>query len=177
MAYGFVAVVNEAGCTSTVIGASPRPIMCKALAAATLIFDEVDAGLGGRAAATVAAKLRELAKHYLVVVISHLPQMLSTALAATLEAELGDGPYFDGARFCMVDAVFGPVFRYFDVFDTIDAFGVLDDLPNVGAWRHALAARPSVRDAVSADYAARLRTFLLTRGSALSRRTVAGTVN
>ncbi|MGZ2496860.1 glutathione S-transferase [Ralstonia sp. 151470066-2] len=94
-----------------------------------------------------------------------------------LEAELGDGPYFDGARFCMVDAVFGPVFRYFDVFDTIDAFGVLDDLPKVGAWRSALTVRPSVRDAVGADYAARLRTFLLTRGSALSRRTVAGTVN
>ena len=77
----------------------------------------------------------------------------------------------------MVDAVFGPVFRYFDVFDTIDAFGVLDDLPKVGAWRSALTVRPSVRDAVGADYAARLRTFLLTRGSALSRRTVAGTVN
>lgn len=91
-----------------------------------------------------------------------------------LEAVLGDGPYFDGARFCMVDAVFGPVFRYFDVFDAIDAFGVLDDLPKVDAWRRALAVRPSVRDAVGADYAQRLRTFLLARGSALSRRMVTG---
>ena len=45
----------------------------------TLIFDEVDAGLGGRAAATVARKLEELATHYQVVVISHLPQLASRA--------------------------------------------------------------------------------------------------
>jgi glutathione S-transferase len=32
-----------------------------------------------------------------------------------LEANVGAGPYFAGARFHLVDAVFGPVFRYFDV--------------------------------------------------------------
>jgi DNA repair protein RecN (Recombination protein N) len=45
----------------------------------TLIFDEVDAGLGGRAAATVARKLSELSQHYQVLVISHLPQIASRA--------------------------------------------------------------------------------------------------
>jgi DNA repair protein RecN (Recombination protein N) len=45
----------------------------------TLIFDEVDAGLSGRAASTVAAKLEELARHYQVVVITHLPQIASRA--------------------------------------------------------------------------------------------------
>ncbi len=45
----------------------------------TLIFDEVDAGLGGRAAATVARKLEELSQFYQVVVISHLPQIASRA--------------------------------------------------------------------------------------------------
>jgi DNA repair protein RecN (Recombination protein N) len=45
----------------------------------TLIFDEVDAGLGGRAAAVVAKKLQELAQHYQVIVISHLPQIASRA--------------------------------------------------------------------------------------------------
>jgi DNA repair protein RecN (Recombination protein N) len=43
----------------------------------TLIFDEVDAGLSGRAASTVAKKLEELAKHYQIVVITHLPQIAS----------------------------------------------------------------------------------------------------
>jgi DNA repair protein RecN (Recombination protein N) len=45
----------------------------------TLIFDEVDTGLGGRAAAVVARKLAELAAHYQVVVISHLPQIAAAA--------------------------------------------------------------------------------------------------
>jgi DNA repair protein RecN (Recombination protein N) len=46
----------------------------------TLIFDEVDVGLGGKAAATVGRKLEQLAKHYQVVVISHLPQIAARAL-------------------------------------------------------------------------------------------------
>ncbi|MBS1717138.1 MAG: DNA repair protein RecN [Armatimonadetes bacterium] len=41
----------------------------------TLIFDEVDAGLGGKAAAVVAKKLEQLADRYQVIVISHLPQI------------------------------------------------------------------------------------------------------
>lgn len=47
----------------------------------TLIFDEVDTGLGGRAAATVARKLEELARHDQVIVITHLPQIAGRATA------------------------------------------------------------------------------------------------
>ncbi|ACP27363.1 predicted glutathione S-transferase protein [Sinorhizobium fredii NGR234] len=79
---------------------------------------------------------------------------------ATVEAELGDGPYFAGAGFSLVDAVFAPIFRYFDVFDTIAEHGIFDGSPRVGAWRQALAARPSVKAAVTDDYAARLVAFL-----------------
>jgi glutathione S-transferase len=85
-----------------------------------------------------------------------------------IEAALGDGPYFAGASFSVVDAVFGPVFRYFDVFDRIADFGILEATPRVAAWRAALAARPSVRDAVDPGYPALLRQFLVQRGSALS---------
>ncbi|MCX7799502.1 MAG: DNA repair protein RecN [Fimbriimonadales bacterium] len=45
----------------------------------TLVFDEVDAGLGGRTAAVVARKLTELARARQVIVISHLPQIASRA--------------------------------------------------------------------------------------------------
>lgn len=92
---------------------------------------------------------------------------IEDVLTATAE-----GPYFAGARFSMVDAVFGPVFRYFDVFLAIDDFGFFAHTPKVRAWRTALAQRPSVRDAVRADYPELLRYFLLTRQSALSRRMV-----
>jgi glutathione S-transferase len=79
---------------------------------------------------------------------------------ARLEAELGDGPYFAGTDFSIVDAVFAPVFRYFDVFDGLADLGIFDALPKTTAWRAALAARPSVREAVVPDYAARLTRFL-----------------
>ncbi|MCW5656079.1 MAG: glutathione S-transferase family protein [Burkholderiaceae bacterium] len=92
---------------------------------------------------------------------------------ATLEAALGDGPWFDGTCFSMVDAVFGPVFRYFDAFERIDDFGFFDAAPKVGAWRAQLAARASVRGAVATDYDERLLQFLRRRGSALSARIAA----
>jgi glutathione S-transferase len=94
------------------------------------------------------------------------------ALAAKLtqiECRLGDGPYFDGEHFSLVDAVFGPVFRYFDVFDRIGDFGVLADKPKVSKWRATLALRPSIKAAVGEDYDARLWSFLEARKSHLSR--------
>lgn len=45
----------------------------------TIIFDEVDSGLGGRAAAAVARKLSQLAQHTQIIAISHLPQIASVA--------------------------------------------------------------------------------------------------
>jgi glutathione S-transferase len=86
---------------------------------------------------------------------------------ARIEARL-KSPWFD-ARFSLVDAVFGPVFRYFDAFDRIGDFGMLADLPKVAAWRAALAVRPSIAGAVSPDYPALLRDFLHARNSHLSR--------
>ena len=87
-----------------------------------------------------------------------------------LEATLGSGPYFDGQRFSIVDAVFGPVFRYLDTFERIGDFGFFDVTPRVRAWRRALAVRSSVRRAVGADYAANLLAFIGARDSALGRR-------
>ena len=69
-----------------------------------------------------------------------------------LEQRLSTGPYFDGEQFSLVDAVFGPVFRYFDVFDQIADFGILADMSKVNAWRTTLAARPSIKSAVAKDY-------------------------
>ena len=89
---------------------------------------------------------------------------------AQIEEELGEGEFFAGDTFSIVDAVFGPVFRYFDVFDTIDAFGFWEDLPKLKRWRHTLATRPSVAEAVCPDYPNLLHSFLLARRSALTQR-------
>jgi glutathione S-transferase len=85
-----------------------------------------------------------------------------------LEQELGEGPYFGGTDFSLVDAVFAPVFRYFDVFDRLVDLGSFAGLPKVQAWRKALAARPSVKEAVVADYEARLEAFLRRQPSHLA---------
>jgi len=95
-----------------------------------------------------------------------------TAIAAKfvrVEAAVGEGPHFAGERFSLVDAVFAPIFRYFDVFDTIADTRVLADVPKVRAWRAALSARPSVRNAVGPDYPERLRAFLVRHDAHLLR--------
>ena len=81
-------------------------------------------------------------------------------------------PYFSGDKFSMVDAFFGPVFRYFDVFEQIDDFGFFQHCPKVLAWRKQLVARESVQRAVTPDYPTRLYDFLRNKNSALSRLTV-----
>jgi DNA repair ATPase RecN len=41
----------------------------------TLIFDEVDAGIGGRVADVVGSRLQDLGKRFQVLCITHLPQI------------------------------------------------------------------------------------------------------
>lgn len=45
----------------------------------TVIFDEIDAGISGKAAEAVARKIRELSGHHQVFCITHLPQIASLA--------------------------------------------------------------------------------------------------
>lgn len=72
-----------------------------------------------------------------------------------LEKVLGDGPYFAGEAFSYVDAVFAPAFRQIDAFGPDFRAGLLSRAPKVAAWSAALAKRPSVQQAVPADYAER----------------------
>ncbi|MEA3547174.1 MAG: DNA repair protein RecN [Thermodesulfobacteriota bacterium] len=45
----------------------------------SVIFDEIDAGISGKAAEAVAKKIKELAAHHQVLCITHLPQIASYA--------------------------------------------------------------------------------------------------
>nr|WP_315235702.1 glutathione S-transferase family protein [uncultured Albidiferax sp.] len=77
-----------------------------------------------------------------------------------LETVLVEGPYFGGAAFGMVDAVFAPLFRYFDILDPTVSQPIFENLPRVTAWRTALARRQSVAAAVAGDYAQRFQQHL-----------------
>ena len=115
------------------------------------VLNDIGAFYSAPDAATLAAKAQKIGEKF-----------------ARVEAELGDGPWFAGERFSLVDAVFGPIFRYFDVFDDIADFGVFDGKPKTTQWRGELSRRPSIRDAVSQDYPLRLKAFIKARNSHLS---------
>ena len=58
----------------------------------TLLFDEVDAGIGGQIASCVAERLEELGKDHQVIAITHLAQIASRAVehfAVTKSVEKG----------------------------------------------------------------------------------------
>ena len=90
------------------------------------------------------------------------------AIAAKLsriEEQLGEGPYFAGGRFGLVDAAFAPAFRYFELFDRITGPELFEGKPKLQAYRKALAERASVRGAVTPTYLDELRDFIRARGS------------
>jgi len=89
------------------------------------------------------------------------------SMFAQIEPEI-TGPYFAGQTFHMIDGVWGTIFRYFDVFDDIEDFGIMTDLGQVQIWRQALAKRSSIMNAVPDGYPDRLAHFLLKKNGYLS---------
>ncbi|MCW2622871.1 MAG: recombination and repair protein [Frankiales bacterium] len=63
-------------------GADPVPVM---------VFDEVDAGVGGRAAVEVGRRLARLARDHQVLVVTHLPQVAAFADTHLLVVKSDDG--------------------------------------------------------------------------------------
>ncbi len=57
----------------------------------TLVFDEVDAGVGGRAAVEVGRRLALLARHAQVLVVTHLPQVAAFADRHVVVVKSRDG--------------------------------------------------------------------------------------
>lgn len=84
----------------------------------TLVFDEIDAGIGGQVASLVAQKLKDVARYHQVFVVTHLPQIACRAgthlfvkksdesgLAATsINALTGEGRVQEIARMLGGDA-------------------------------------------------------------------------
>jgi DNA repair protein RecN (Recombination protein N) len=63
-------------------GADPVP---------TFVFDEVDAGVGGRAAVEIGRRLARLARLAQVIVVTHLPQVAAFADTHLVVEKAGDG--------------------------------------------------------------------------------------
>jgi DNA repair protein RecN (Recombination protein N) len=63
-------------------GADPVP---------TFVFDEVDAGVGGKAAVEIGRRLARLARRAQVIVVTHLPQVAAFADTQLVVEKAGDG--------------------------------------------------------------------------------------
>ena len=85
-----------------------------------------------------------------------------------LEDALGTGPYFGAGQFSMVDALFAPIFRYFEGLPAETNAALFEGLAKVGTWRQSLAARPSVIAAAPPDYAVLFQAHLQRVGSWLA---------
>ncbi|MFW6767648.1 glutathione S-transferase family protein [Acinetobacter pittii] len=86
-----------------------------------------------------------------------------------IEAELGSGPYFSGANFSMVDAVYAPIFRYFSIIDASVSESIFEGLARVSAWKALLAQRESVKAAVPTEYAQLFQNHLIQHLAILAR--------
>lgn len=85
-----------------------------------------------------------------------------------VEKSLQGKEWYGGADFSLVDAVYGPIFRYFDMFEKIGLMDIFADLPKLRKWRDLLSGRASVQQAVSGDYPENLWKFLKKKDSYLS---------
>jgi len=70
-----------------------------------------------------------------------------------LEEQLGEGPFFNGDHFSLVDAAYAPVFTRFQLLEKINPRNLYENTPKVAAWAKNLVARPSVTDSVLPEFA------------------------
>ena len=106
-----------------------------------LLFDEIDAGLGGRTAVRVGERLRTLASRHQVICITHLPQL----------AALGD------AHHRVVKAVRGG--RTLTRVERLEGESRVDEVARMGGGRVTDAARAHARELLAVTVPARARVL------------------
>jgi glutathione S-transferase len=84
-----------------------------------------------------------------------------------LEEQLVHQPFFNGKDFSLVDAVYAPIFRSFEVMHNHYEFDFLEDIPAVLNWWQALLQRPSVKQSVPVNYVTEMTAYLMRQDSVL----------
>ncbi|HVA13344.1 MAG TPA: glutathione S-transferase family protein [Stellaceae bacterium] len=83
--------------------------------------------------------------------------------------KLGAGPFFNGAKFSLVDASYAPFLQRYYYLDRVRKVGQIEKFPRVEAWAKALLARPSVHTFPEAELEPMYREGLRRRKSWLSQ--------
>jgi glutathione S-transferase len=87
-----------------------------------------------------------------------------------LEEILTEGPFFNGEAFCIIDAVYAPIFRYHESIKRYHDYGFFGDTPQVSAWAQALLSRPAVKNCVPDTYTQELHDYLIKQNSLFSKK-------
>jgi len=75
----------------------------------------------------------------------------------------GDGPFFNGAKYSLVDAAYAPFLQRYFFLDRVKPLGHMEKFPRLAAWGRALVARPSTHSFPEAEFEAMYRENLQRR--------------
>jgi glutathione S-transferase len=97
-----------------------------------------------------------------------------TQLFTKVETKLGEGPFFDGERFSMVDAAWIPILHRCDLIKTYTGFDFLDGHPKVKKWQQALLGTDALKKSVPDNFEDYFVQFYLNEQRYLGRLMNAG---
>ncbi len=84
-------------------------------------------------------------------------------LERALDKQSPAGPFFNGAKYSLVDAAYAPFLQRYFFLDRVKPLGVIDKFPRLKAWAQALIKRPSTHSFQEAEFEALYRANLKRR--------------
>ena len=85
-----------------------------------------------------------------------------------LEEQLGEGPFFNGTQFALIDAAIAPAFMRIALMEEIRPLALLDELPKVQRWSRNLLYLDSVENSVVPEFPVLFRNYLAAGGGYLA---------
>lgn len=82
-----------------------------------------------------------------------------------LEKQLGDGPFFNGEQFCLIDASYAPFFVRQEHLDRLYFSDVYRDLPKVKRWSETLLMLPEVQTSIVPEFGTLFGNYLTERSA------------
>ena len=81
----------------------------------------------------------------------------------------GSGPFFNGARYSLVDAAYAPFLQRYFFLDRVKPLGVIEKFPRLKAWGEAMMQRASTHSFPQAEFEAMYRENLKRRNKWVSQ--------
>ena len=100
--------------------------------------------------------------------VTKIPQAFEK-LEGALKTQSPQGPFFNGAKYSLVDAAYAPFLQRYYYLDRIKPLGVIEKFPRVKAWTEALMKRSSTHSFPEAEFEALYRQNVKLRKKYLSQ--------